>query len=72
LLEDIREDLAAMVDDAENRGATERAAGEMLVIRALVDWLEGGEPPGAEAIGYLERSVAAVPRNPDEVEGGPG
>jgi hypothetical protein len=35
LLEDVKEDLAAMVDDAENRGVTERAAGEMLVIRAL-------------------------------------
>jgi hypothetical protein len=57
-----------MVDDAENRGITERAAGEMLVIRALVDWLEGGDPPGAEAIGYLERSVNAIPRDPDEDE----
>jgi transcriptional regulator with XRE-family HTH domain len=68
LLEDIREDLAAMVDDAENRGVTERAAGEMLVIRALVHWLEGGDPPGAEAIGYLERSVEVVPRDPGEGE----
>jgi hypothetical protein len=68
LLEDIEEDLAAMVDDAENRGVTERAAREMLVIRALVCWLEGGEPPGAEAIGYLERAVKAIPHNPDEDE----
>jgi hypothetical protein len=68
LLEDVEEDLAAMVDDAENRGVTERAAREMLVIRALVGWLEGGEPPGAEAIGYLERAVKAIPRNPDEDE----
>jgi hypothetical protein len=68
LLADIREDLAAMVDDAENRRITERAAGEMLVIRALVDWLEGGEPPGPEATGYLERSVKAIPRDPDEDE----
>jgi hypothetical protein len=68
LLGDIREDLAAMVEDAENRGVTERAAGEMLVIRALVDWLEGGEPPGADAIGYLQRAVNAIPRDPDEGE----
>jgi hypothetical protein len=57
-----------MVDDAENRGITERAMSEMLVIRTLVDWLEGGEPPGADAIGYLEGSVNAIPRNPDEDE----
>jgi hypothetical protein len=68
LLEDIREDLAAMVDDAENRGVTERTAAEMLVVRALVDWLEGGDPPEADAIGYLERSVEVVPRDPREGE----
>jgi hypothetical protein len=68
LLEDVEEDLVAMVDDAENRGVTERAAREMLVIRALVGWLEGGESPGADAIGYLERAVKAIPRNPDEGE----
>jgi hypothetical protein len=68
LLKDIGEDLAAMIDDAENRGVTERGAKEMLVIRALVGWLEGGAPPGAEAIGYLERAVKAIPRDPDEDE----
>jgi transcriptional regulator with XRE-family HTH domain len=68
LLEDIREDLAAMVDDAENRGVTERAAGEMLVIRTLVDWLQGGDPPEADAIGYLERSVKAAPHDLGEEE----
>jgi transcriptional regulator with XRE-family HTH domain len=68
LLDDVREDLAAMVDDAENRGITEPAMSEMLVIRTLVDWLEGGEPPGADAIGYLERSVRAIPHDPGEGE----
>jgi hypothetical protein len=68
LLEDIREDLEAMVDDAENRGVTARTAAEMLVVRALVGWLEGGEQPGAEAIGYLQRAVKAILRNPDEDE----
>jgi hypothetical protein len=68
LLEDVEEDLAAMVDDAENRGVTERAAKEMLVIRAFVAWLEGGDPPGVSAVGYLERAVRAIPRNPDEGE----
>ncbi len=68
LLDDIREDLAAMVDDAENRGVTERARNEMLVIRALLDWLEGGDPPGPGAIGYLERTVEAMPRDCDEEE----
>jgi hypothetical protein len=47
LQQDIQEDLAAMVDDAENRGVTEGTAAEMYVVRALVDWLEGGEPPGS-------------------------
>lgn len=68
LLEDVKEDLAAMVDDAENRGVTERAAREMLVIRALIGWLEGGEQPGSEAIRYLESAVSAIPRNPREDE----
>jgi hypothetical protein len=68
LLQDIREDLAAMVDDAENRGLSERGAEEMLVVRALVDWLEGGEPPGPQAVGYLERSVKAIGRDPGEEE----
>ena len=68
LLEDVKEDLAAMVDDAENRGVTERAAREMLVIRALVGWLEGGEPPGCDAIRYLESAVRAIPRDPREDE----
>jgi hypothetical protein len=68
LLEDIREDLAAMVDDAENRGLTGRGTEEMLVVRALVDWLEGGEPPGVEAIGYLERTVKAIGQDPGEEE----
>lgn len=68
LLQDIREDLEAMVDDAENRGLTGRGADEMLVVRALVDWLEGGDPPGAEAIGYLERQVEAIGRDPDDEE----
>jgi hypothetical protein len=68
LLEDVGEDLAALIDDAENRGVTEQAAREMLVIRGLVRWLEGGTAPGSEAIGYLERSVATIPRNPDDAE----
>jgi hypothetical protein len=68
LLEDLKEDLAAMVDDAENRGVTERAAREMLVIRALTGWLEGGEPPGSDAIRYLESAVRAIRRNPREDE----
>jgi hypothetical protein len=69
LLEDVSEDLEAMVDDAENRGVTEKAAREMLVIRSLVLWLEGdGAPPEGEAIGYLERAVAAIPRNPGKDE----
>jgi hypothetical protein len=68
LLEDIREDLAAMVDDAENRGVGGPTAREMLVVRSLVDWLEGGDPPGAEAIGYLERTLGAMPHDPGEEE----
>jgi hypothetical protein len=68
LLEDVREDLAAMVDDAENRGVTERAAREMLVLRELTVWLEGGAQPGSDATGYLERAVKVIPRNPHEDE----
>jgi hypothetical protein len=68
LLEDVQEDLVAMVDDAENREIGERGAREILVIRALVGWLEGGDPPGADAIGYLERAVKTIPRDPDEDE----
>lgn len=68
LLEDVRDDLAAMVDDAENRGVTERGAREMLVIRALAGWLEGGPPPGPDSIEYLEGAIRSIPRNPGEDE----
>jgi hypothetical protein len=68
LMEDVREDLAAMVDDAENRGVTERAAREMLAIRALVGWLDGGPMPESDAVEYLERAIRAIHRNPGEDE----
>jgi hypothetical protein len=68
LLADAEEDLDALVDDAENRGIGERAAREMLVVRALIGWLEGGDRPGAGAIEYLEREVGTVPRNPSDGE----
>jgi hypothetical protein len=68
LLKDVGQDLAAMIDDAENRGVTEQGAREMLVIHALVGWLEGGDPPAVEAIRYLERVVKTIPGSPDEGE----
>ena len=68
LLEDVREDLAAMIDDAENRGVTERAAREMIAIRDLVGWLEGGARRGSDSIGYLEGAIRSIPRNPGEGE----
>ena len=68
LLHDIEEDLDAMVDDAENRRVREPAAREMPVARALIAWLAGGEPPGAEAIEYLERAVRSIPRRAEEDE----
>ncbi|HEY2478886.1 MAG TPA: hypothetical protein VGI17_09140 [Solirubrobacterales bacterium] len=40
----------------------------MIVIRALIGWLEGGERPGVEAIEYLERGVKSIPRHPDADE----
>jgi hypothetical protein len=69
LLDDLQEDLAAMVDDAEDRGVSEKTAREMVVVRSLVVWLKGDGPPAeAEAIDYLERALKAVPRNPGEDE----
>jgi hypothetical protein len=69
LLDDLQEDLAAMVDDAEDRGVSEKTAREMVVARSLVVWLQGdGPPPEADAIDYLERALKAVPRNPGEDE----
>ncbi len=69
LLADPQEDLAAMVDDAENRGVGEKTAREMVLVRSLIVWLEGdGAPQDAEAIDYLERALKAVPRNPGEDE----
>lgn len=69
LLDDLQEDLAAMVDDAEDRGVGEKTAREMVVVRSLIVWLEGdGAPHEDEAIDYLERALKAVPRNPGEDE----
>lgn len=69
LLADVREDLEAMVDDAENRRVTERAAREMLAARSLVGWLEGDDArPGAEAIRYLKRTAGLVAPEPGEDE----
>lgn len=69
LLGDLREDLAGMVDDAENRGVTEKTAREMVVVRSLIVWLEGdGAPREGEAIDYLERALKSIPRNPGEDE----
>jgi hypothetical protein len=57
----VREDLEAMVDDAQSRRVTERAAREMLAARSLVGWLEGDDArPGAEETRYLERTAEVV------------
>jgi hypothetical protein len=68
LLQDAREDLDGLIDDAENRRIGGRAAREMLAARVLIDWLEGGAPPDADAIELLERGLKRFPRRPSEDE----
>lgn len=55
-------DLWAMVEDASERGITERSAEELLTNEALIDWLLGGEVPGAGAAEFLEDHVALFNR----------
>lgn len=68
LLNDFREDLDCQIEDAEERGITERGAGELVATRAMVQWLEVGDFPPAEAIGLLEKAVARIPRLPSRKE----
>ena len=68
LLKDCEQALTVLVDDAESRGVGEGAARDMVLLRALIAWLKGGEPPGAEAIGRLERALRTVPRDPSDDE----
>jgi hypothetical protein len=51
-----------MVEDASERGITERSAEELLTNEALVDWLLGGEVPGVGAAEFLEDHVALFNR----------
>jgi hypothetical protein len=42
LLRDLREDLDDQIEDAEERGITERGARELVATHAMVEWLELG------------------------------
>jgi hypothetical protein len=64
LLQDFREDLDDQIEDAEERGITERGARELVATRALVEWLELGDFPPAAGIELLEKGVAQTPRHP--------
>src|ERR1700755_1180476 len=64
LLKDFREDLDDQIEDAEERGITERGARELVATHAMVEWLEAGDFPPAAGIELLEKGVAQTPRRP--------
>lgn len=68
LLQDFREDLDAQIEDAEDRGITERGARELVSTQAIVEWLEVGDFPPAAGIELLEKAVATIPRQPSDRE----
>lgn len=55
-------DLCLMVEDAGERGITERSAEELLTNEALIAWLLGGEVPGPGVAEFLEDHVALFNR----------
>jgi hypothetical protein len=68
LLQDFREDLDCQIEDAEERGITERGARELVSTRAIVEWLEVGDFPPPAGIELLEKAVATIPRQPSDRE----
>ncbi len=64
LLQDFREDLDCQIEDAEERGITERGARELVSTRAIVEWLDVGDFPPPAGIELLEKAVARTPRRP--------
>jgi hypothetical protein len=68
LLQDFREDLDCQIEDAEERGITERGARELVSTRAIVEWLEVGDFPPPAGVELLEKAVARTPRRPSRQE----
>jgi hypothetical protein len=68
LLQDLREDLDCQVEDAEERGITERGARELVSTHAIVEWLDVGDFPPPAGIELLEEAVARTPRRPGRQE----
>ena len=64
LLEAFRSELARQVEVAKERHLSDRAARRLSLHRSLIRWLEQGEPPGPEAIPFLEGLLSEIPRNP--------
>ena len=70
VIDSLEGDLDCLVDDAAERGITERSAGELLLTVAILGWLRGGELPGRGAVDFMERHVAALngARHDEEIE----
>ncbi|HEY2479469.1 MAG TPA: helix-turn-helix transcriptional regulator, partial [Solirubrobacterales bacterium] len=68
LLQDFLEDLDCQIEDAEERGITERGVSELIATGAIVEWLEAGDPPPVEAVELLEKAVAKIPPRPSDGE----
>ncbi|MBS1888803.1 MAG: helix-turn-helix transcriptional regulator [Actinobacteria bacterium] len=70
VVDSLEGDLDCLVDDAASRGITERAAEELLLTAAVLDWLRGGGLPGRGAVEFMEDRVAAMngARHEGEVE----
>ena len=64
LLEAFTSELARQVEVAKERHLSDRAARRLSLHRSLIRWLEQGEPPGPDAIPFLEGLLSEIPRNP--------
>lgn len=69
LMDVFRGERDALVNDAEKRGISEEGAARLSLIRSLMRWVDcPAVPPGPDAVPFLEKLLADIDRDPDDLE----